>query len=309
MSTIRSLRLVLVPAALCVVLCSLAASLARAGSDFHEVHPADASGSVEIYDIADPVEVIGWDRSEVDVTGPPTDGLGSRVQVTTAGSRTSIRVRPGGGGDAHLVIRVPAKSSLEATLMSANLKVSGIFGDADLRTLSGNISGEVGGNLWANTATGKVQMTARGARSIEVKTISGDVQLAGGSGEVEVKTVSGDAKVELATLSHGRFKTISGNLATSLSLAPDAELEGESVSGNIRFDFPAPPQADFDIESFSGNIDNCFGPKSVEPRHGPGSRLMFKSGNAQAHVRVVTKSGDIRLCTGPPSATPSPNHS
>jgi hypothetical protein len=67
-------------------------------------------------------------------------------------------------------------------------------------------------------------------------------------------------------------------MSTKLSLAPDAELEGESVSGNLRFDFPAAPAADFDIQSFSGTIDNCFGPKAVKMNYGPGSRLEFKSG-------------------------------
>jgi len=99
-------------------------------------------------------------------------------------------------------------------------------------------------------------------------------------------------------LSHGRFKSISGNVAAALSLAPDADLDGESVSGNLRFDFPTAPAAQFDLQSFSGTIDNCFGPKPERAHYGPGSRLEFKSGDGGAHVRIETKSGDVHLCTG-----------
>jgi hypothetical protein len=81
-------------------------------------------------------------------------------------------------------------------------------------------------------------------------------------------------------------------------MAPDAEIEGESVSGTIRFGFASIPGADFDVQSFSGTIDNCFGPKPTEPQYGPGSKLIFKSGDGHGNVRIATKSGDIKFCTG-----------
>jgi Putative adhesin len=286
---------------------SLCASIAlsspvRAGNEFRQSHDADPKGTVEIFDIAGSIELTGWNRSQIEVSGAPDD-LGERVSISGGGDKTSIYVRPGGGAshsseDLRLVIRVPENSDVKVTLVSADLKVQGLKGDVKLRTVSGNISGEVGGDLSANTATGSVRLTARGAKSTEVKTINGEVELKGGSGEVEIQTVSGNVKVDLATLTRGRFHSISGNLTAHLSLAPDAQLEGESVSGNLRFDFPAAPSADFDIQSFSGNIDNCFGPKTEKAHYGPGERLEFKNGQGEARVRIETKSGDVHLCTG-----------
>jgi len=61
-------------------------------------------------------------------------------------------------------------------------------------------------------------------------------------------------------------------------------------------DFPAASAVDFDVQTFSGSIDNCFGPKPSESRYGPGSRLVFKTGDSHARVRVETKSGDVHLC-------------
>jgi Putative adhesin len=287
-------------AALCASIAP--SSLVRAGNEFRKSHSADPQGTVEIFDIAGSIELTGWDRPEIEVTGVP-DGIGDGVDISGDGDKATIHVRPDvgvghAGEQLHLVIHVPEKSEVRATLVSADLKVKGLKGDVYLRTVSGNISGEVDGDLVANTATGSIHLTARGATSTEVRTVNGDVELKGGSGEVGVQTVSGDAKVDLAALTRGHFHSISGNLTAHLSLAPDAELDAESVSGNLRFNFPAAPSADFDIQSFSGSIDNCFGPKTEKAQYGPGERLEFKSGQGQARVRIETKSGSVHLCSG-----------
>jgi DUF4097 and DUF4098 domain-containing protein YvlB len=289
-----------IAAALCASIAP--ASLVSAGNEFRQSHKADPDGTVEISALGGTIELIGWNRAAVEVSGASED-IGERVSISGGEDKTSIEVQPDtgrsrSGEDLQLVIHVPENSDIKATLVSANLNVQGLKGEVKLRTVSGNITGEVGGDLSANTATGSVHLTARGARSTEVRTINGDVELKGGSGEIEIQTVSGNAKVDLATLSRGRFHSISGNLTAHLSLAPDAELEGESVSGNLRFDFPAAPSADFDIQSFSGNIENCFGPKSEKAHYGPGERLEFKNGQGQARVRIETKSGNVHLCTG-----------
>jgi putative adhesin len=267
----------------------------HADEPFRESHEADPQGTVEILGITDSVDVTGWDQPRVELTAQ--GDIGDRIHFSAHGGRTVIDVRPG-GGKPQLSIRVPSKSMLSVTLVNGNISVHGVAGDTNLRSVSGNIAGDVGGNLRVNTATGTIHMSAPGAKMIEAKTIDGDIHLTGSPSEVEVVTVSGNVKLELGALSHGRFKSISGNVTAALSLAPDADLDGESVSGNLRFDFPTAPAAEFDLQSFSGTIDNCFGPKPERAKYGPGSRLEFKSGEGGAHVRIETKSGDVHLCTG-----------
>jgi hypothetical protein len=299
-------RIRLAPRLAAVLICaSLApASLTLAADEFHATHSADPDGTVEVIGIGGSIEIDGWDRSQVDVIAPGADIMGDKVRISGDDGKTVIHIRAdvgAGNGDkseTRLVIHVPSKSDLKVTLVSANLKVQGLKGDSNLRTVSGNISGEVGGDLRVNTATGSARLTARSAKSIEVKTINGDIELKGGSGDVEVQTVSGNAKVDVGTLTRARFRSISGNLSANLGLVPDGDLDGESVSGSLRFDFAAAPSADFDVQSFSGNIDNCFGPKAEQAHYGPGSRLEFRNGKGQGRVRVETKSGDVHLCTG-----------
>jgi DUF4097 and DUF4098 domain-containing protein YvlB len=288
-----------IAAALCLMMAPW--SLVQAAREFKQTSSADPQGSVEIDSMTGSVEVDAWDRPEVEVSGQP-EGASERVKVSSSGDKTTIHVMPfsisgDSTDDVHLIVRVPAKTSLTTSLVSASLKVQGLQGDAYLRTISGNISGDVGGNLRVNTVTGTVRLSAPSAKRIEIKTISGNIQLTGGQGEAELSTVSGKVQADLGGLTRGRFKSISGDVTASYSMAPDAEIEGESVSGTIRFGFAAAPDADFDVQSFGGSIDNCFGPKPTEPQYGPGSKLIFKSGDGHGKVRIATKSGDIKLCT------------
>ena len=296
-----------------IATCGLAAlvlpwSLVHAGRAIQERRAADPQGEIEIVNVSGKVDVDGWDRSEVEVSGTAGNDV-ERVDVTSDGKRTSIRVVSrsghiwGSDGEARLAVHVPAKSAVMATLVSADFKVTGVLGDMKLQTVSGNIGGDVGGDVRATTVSGDVRLTARAAKAIEIKTISGDIQLAGGGGEVDITTVSGTATIELADVSRGRFKSVSGDMKAELALSPGAQIEGQSVSGDFNLKFPAAPAAEFDVQSFSGDIRNCFGPKPVVSRYGPGSRLQFTNGEGHARVRINTKSGDVQLCVNGLSST------
>jgi DUF4097 and DUF4098 domain-containing protein YvlB len=292
------------PIRLCALaLLASAWSLAHAATSVDEHRPANPQGAVEIDNVAGSIEVQGWDKSEVAVTGTIGKDV-ERVDVTSDSNRTSIRVvLPKGthwgmhDGEANLVIHVPTNSSVSTSLVSSDLKVSAVHGALELRSVSGNISGDGGGDLRINNVSGDIHFTATAAKRIEVKAISGSIVLTGANGDVEASTVSGDAHLTLGTVSRARFKSVSGGISATLAAAANAQIDGESVSGDIKLDFAAEPAADFDVQTLSGEIDNCFGPKPVEPRYGPGKRLTFKTGDSSARIHLTSNSGEVRLCT------------
>jgi DUF4097 and DUF4098 domain-containing protein YvlB len=286
---------------------ALAAASTQASGIQHEVHetrPAEPGGTVEIINVAGHVSVQGWDQPQVEVSGTVGAKV-ERIEFSSSAGRTTVRVvlpKSSCGEDAcsaWLTLRVPQRSALDVSLVSADLEIADLGGEAQLRTVSGNISGALTGAAHVNTVSGDVQLRTAD-RDLEVRTISGDVNVYGASGNVEVATVSGDAELSLGTLQRGRFQTVSGDFGVGSTLAPGGDLDAESVSGDIMLTFAAAPDAAFDLQSFSGDIDNCFGPKPASADYGPGSRLSFSSGKGSAHVRVETKSGDISLCTRAP---------
>jgi hypothetical protein len=267
-----------------------------------EHRPANPQGAIEIENVAGLIDVQGWDKSEVAVNGTIGKDV-ERVDVTSDGNRTSVHVvLPNGrhwgsnDGEAHLVIRVPTNSSVSASLVSSDLKISAVRGALELRSVSGNISGEGGGDVRVNAVSGDVRLTANAAKRIEAKTISGDIVLTGGNSDIEATTVSGDAHLTLGTVSRARFKTVSGSIDARLAPSPDVQLEGESISGDIKLRFPSQPAAEYDVQTLSGDIENCFGPKPEEHRHGPGKRLTFKLGDSSGRIRLTSNSGSVDFC-------------
>jgi hypothetical protein len=276
-------------------------SLAATSVDEHR--PASPQGAVDIDNVAGLIDVQGWDKPEVAVSGTIGKDV-ERVEVSGDGNRTSVRVvLPNGhhwgmsDGEAHLIIHVPTNSSVSASMVSSDLKISAVRGALELRTVSGNITGEGGGDVRANAVSGDIRLTANAAKRVEVKVISGDITLTAGNADIEATTVSGDTHLTLGTVTRARFKTVSGTLSASLAAAPDAQIDGESISGDIKLRFASEPAADFDVQTLSGDIENCFGPKPVEPRHGPGRRLTFKTGDSTGRVRLTSNSGTVDFCT------------
>jgi len=262
----------------------------------------DPTGTVEIINVAGSVEVSGWNQPLVEVSGTMGDKV-ERVEVTGGGNHTTVRVvLPSGSswtGDssAHLKIKVPHGSSLEVSLVSADLSVSGVDGNQKLQTVSGDISGSSGGNLQVNTVSGDIRMTTHDDHALQIKTISGDMIVSGADGDVQIKTVSGDAELTLGSLTSARIESVSGDVRVSSTLAPTGQFEVSSISGDLSVKFAAQPDADIDVQSFSGSISNCFGPKPTEEHYGPGSRLNFRSGKGGGKVHLDTKSGDVSVCT------------
>lgn len=287
------------------VLAGLSLPALAAPRAFSAQKPVDPAGTVEIVNVAGSIEISGWDQAMVDVSGTIGDKV-ERVDVTSSANRTTVRVVvPSGGGswsggnEAHLKIRVPQKSALDVSLVSADLRISGVSGNQQLQTVSGDIVGDAGGDLQVNTVSGDVHLTAHNGHHAQFKTVSGDVSVSGTDGEFTLNTVSGDAMVTLGDLTRAQLETVSGDISVVAgTLAAQGQLDAASVSGDLQVRFAAPPDADIDVQTFSGDINNCFGPKPTEEKYAPGSRLNFRSGKGGGRVHIDSKSGDVGLCAG-----------
>jgi DUF4097 and DUF4098 domain-containing protein YvlB len=277
-----------------------AGNAAHASRTIHESHEASPHALVEINGVSGTLDVSGWDKPSVEVFGTVGADV-DRVEVSGDNNHVSVQIVTrtvrlwGMDGNVHLSVRVPASATVSTTVVSADLHTTGLNGEVELHTVSGNVTGEVGGNLRAKTVSGDVRLKAPAAKSLRISTVSGYIQASGGDGESDVTTVSGNADLSLGIQSRAHFKSVSGDFTVALGLTPDAQVDGEAVSGNVKLNFQGAAAADYDVETHSGSIHNCFGPKPEEPRYGR-SRLMFKNGDGSARVHVVTHSGDVRVC-------------
>ena len=263
---------------------------------------ATANGEVVISNVSGSVDVRGWDRNEVHVSGE----LGSdveRVDVETSGGRTTIKVvLPRGSNNdssADLEIQVPKMSSVEVSAVSADVSTRGVLGSQRLKSVSGEITADVtGDDSDIRSVSGDV--TVRGSGKpvrLRVSSVSGNLDLSNAAGKLELVTVSGDARVQMTEASELRGKTTSGSLNLRAKLTRDARVDAEAVSGDITLHVSAPGGVSAEIESFSGDIEGCLaGAVERVSKYGPGKRLNVRTVEDGARVRAKTLSGDVEIC-------------
>jgi DUF4097 and DUF4098 domain-containing protein YvlB len=291
------IRFVTVLGALGVPLVALAG-----GGSVDRTVAATPNGEVEISNVSGTVDVRGWDKLEVRVTGE----LGSeveRVDVDSSGGRTIIKViLPHGShndSDADLTIQVPKMSSVEVGAVSADVSSRGVLGTQRLKTVSGEISADIAGDD-SEVRSVSGDLTVRGSGkplTLRASSVSGSLDLTNAAGSLDVVTVSGDARVTMGDAKDVRARTTSGDLEVHAKMTPDGRVDAEAVSGDLTLQLASPGALSLEIESFSGDITGCLA-GSVErvSKYGPGVRLNVRNVEAGPRVRAKTLSGDIEIC-------------
>lgn len=264
--------------------------------------PADPKGEVSIVNVAGDVEVVGWDRAEVEVHADLGSGV-ERLDFKTEGAHTLVKVvlpkMGGSSGASDLVVRVPRDSSVNVNTVSADQRVASVRGTQRLQAVSGSVETEFGpGDLEVKTVSGSITARGTGKGTVRATTVSGDVQLDKIGRELDLNTVSGDMTVRVADrLQRARIKTTNGNLEFTAALDKGARIDAEAINGDLHFALRGDIDAAFDIETFNGDIENCFGPKPSRTReYGPGNELRFTQGKGDAQVRVKTLNGAVGIC-------------
>ncbi len=228
-----------------------------------ETREAAPDGTVSVELIMGSIDIEGWDRAEVRVTGTLGDGV-EELEIDSSGRRTSIEVDPRHGSyrdaGAYLKIEVPFGSDIDIEAVSAPIEIRGVAGE------------------------------------VSVESVNGDVTVMGPVPEIDVELVNG--KLEFSSdvpLKSGSFEAVSGNIDLSLSLDPSGRLSAEAVSGNIRIELPASTCADFELSTFSGGIDSDFGGEVESSEYLPSKSMEFSTGSCRARVSISSFSGRIEL--------------
>ncbi len=290
---------------LALLLCPFAGE-ALAGTPIQLQHAASASAEVSISNITGSVNVIGWDRNEVQVSGELGEGA-KPLEITGDNNHLTIKVESRGGsgwfnfgGDSKMApttleLHVPRAASIDVNVISAPLVVDGL----------------TGGNIKINTISGNARINAH-ALSLEVDSVSGSIELSGHAEQASLQTVSGEIlapalgnKAKLQTIS-GRIQaaggpwrkislsTVSGDLQLAGGVAAGGNVDIDSMSGDVQLRLPANTSATLRASSFSGNLHSDFG-TPTQAEHGPGSSLEARLGAGDGKIHIETFSGDLRV--------------
>jgi DUF4097 and DUF4098 domain-containing protein YvlB len=288
--------------AVLLIACALPLTAFAGSNSVERKVAADANGEVTISNVAGTIDVRGWDRNEVQVTGHLGEGV-ERLDVETTGGRTVIKVvLPRGNtheGDADIEVSVPRNSSVEVSAVSADVSSRGVLGTQRLKSVSGEVTADIAGDeSEVRSVSGDVTVRGTGKPlRLRVSSVSGNLDLTNTAGSIDMVTVSGDARVQMGESSDVRGRTTSGSLEVRGTLTRDGRVDVEGVSGDILLRLTAPGGLSTEIESFSGDIEGCLaGNVERVSKYGPGTRLNIRTVESGARVRAKTLSGDIDIC-------------
>lgn len=270
--------------------------------DVDETVDAASDGHVDIINISGSIEVYGWSKSSVEVTGE----LGEKVEelvLERNGDKVLVKVKvPRNNSNnisSDLTIRVPAGSSIDVSTVSADITSEDVNGEQRLHTVSGDVEVEVSGSdVSAESVSGDVDVTGDGS-DIEVaaNTVSGDVTVIDASGAVSAEVVSGDVLVRGGSFDRATLNSVNGEVIFQADLRDDGKLTIETVNGDVDVQFGGDVEGRFDVETFNGDITNCFGPKPERTsKYTPGLELSYTVGDGGGRVIISTLNGDIDLC-------------
>jgi DUF4097 and DUF4098 domain-containing protein YvlB len=204
-----------------------------------------------------------------------------------------------GHGETHLRVQVPKDGELDVSTVSANVTSSGVLGAQRLKTVSGDIAAEIGpSDIEAKSVSGSLRLRGKGQPArLHISTVSGDLELKHAAGDLEATTVSGEIAASLESARSVRLRSTSGDITFEGHLLRGADFDGQSVNGDLKVRAAAEDGFQYEVQSLTGDISNCFNAKAERTgEYGPGQKLNGTRGSGGGHVRLKTMSGEIDLC-------------
>ena len=181
------------------------------------------------------------------------------------------------GGSPDVEIDLPRRATVVVETSSGDLEVDELTGDQRYRTASGDLRFRgVQGRLSIDVHSGDIDITTVGEADVNLKTLSGDVELRAGTlRSLNVNSTSGDLKAAGRLAGPGPFsiESVSGDVL--LAPAGDLRIELHTVSGDLTSDV-------------EGVVD-----------HGRGRRSIA-IGSDGPLLNVRSTSGDVRVVKAVP---------
>ena len=294
------LRMLVLPA-----LCALSsaagsralAQQAQAEDPVLRAHSLRAGSPVKMFVPSGTVRLIGWDRDSILIRGQlPGSAQMMFGGSDTAGYKLVIEQRddtPTAGS--RLTIYLPRRSQVSLKTADASTEgadvggwfytvsgsyhIAGTMSSADAESMSGDIDLDAT-TPWARMKTGKGHLVIRGSPA-----------------DVDASTISGVLDIAAATILHGRFTSVTGDIHYASTMRDRSLFEFSTHSGAVDFLLPRDVSARFELSSVEGVIDNGF--EQLRPAAAGVHTLRLNLGTGAADVTVRTFKGTVRLRARP----------
>jgi len=299
--------------------CLLLSTQVLAKTEIAESLPSDNVTNISINNHSGFINVVGWDKDKISVTGTLDDDA-EKLVFEQKGAQVLINVEyprmdNWNADGSKITVFMPKNIRMKSSSVSSDIQVSNLHGGVEVKTVSGDVLAKnitqsvelnsISGNINSDGLSGKVALSAvsgdikdkNSTGRLEIRAVSGEVFINSQAKEVFFNNVSGSSELDLGQVVELRIRTVSGDLKAKLNLEEKALLKASTVSGDLDFTFQKGINADFSLKSsVGGDIDNNITQTKTEhDEYGPGAKLSFQTVNGSALVRVSTVSGNVEV--------------
>ncbi len=212
----------------------------RFKEDFSYSYPLKSGGKLSVENFNGSVEITGWEKDSVQVTGTKnaaTEELLQAIKIDIVPSADAVRIRTirpserRGNMGARYVIRVPFKTELERVESSnGQIRVEGVEGMARLRSSNGSVKvWKAHGPLEATTSNASIDVQEFSGSAV-LKTSNGSIKADGIRGYFEATTSNASIDARLLEIEGARPIKL-GSSNGSITLALEA-LKGNDIIAN-----------------------------------------------------------------------------
>ncbi|CAN5529692.1 DUF4097 family beta strand repeat-containing protein [soil metagenome] len=260
-----------------------------------------STASIRLFAAVGEIQVIGWDRDSVDMTGVVQSG--SRIESAggspgekAKGMKVFIEApNEQSGREGKLMLRIPRGARLWLKTGSADMDITGITGGLDLNVVGGSIT--VHGapkEVRAETMDGNVTIDGS-PEWLRAKTATGDITLRGGQ-DVGASTISGTIRATGGEVERVKLESTTGAIWFSSGLARGSSVEMESHSGAIDILFFGRSDVELDAATITGTITNYWtNTRPTKGSEGRGMTLVTATGMGGSKIVVRTFKGTVQV--------------
>ncbi len=277
----------------------------RYKEDFSSTHKLASGGKITLESFNGAVEVLGWDREEVEVAGTKyasRESVMKDIKIDVTSDPTWLRVRAIRPVDhncncgARFTLKVPRKAALDLIQTSNGaIRVESITGDSRLKTSNGSVKiWSVQGRLEASTSNGGVEI-GKYEGNADVRTSNGRIKADGIKGSFEGKTSNGSIDVSIADLEAGRpliLSSSNGSVNLALDNWKNNEIRVSTSNSSVNVRLPEKVSAELRASTSNGNITTDY---EITTSQFSKTRVAGKIGGGGALIDLSTTNGNVRL--------------
>ncbi|MCL4793663.1 MAG: DUF4097 family beta strand repeat protein [Bryobacteraceae bacterium] len=280
-------------------------SSTRFKEEFSETHTLAPGGRVFLENFNGSVEVLGWDRDAVEVTGSKYASrreVMEEMKIEVVSSSDSLRIRTirpavrNCNCGAKYVLRLPRQAMLERIETSnGSLRVEAMRGEARLRTSNGSLKvTDFQGPLEATTSNGTVEvMDYEGNATL--KTSNGRIRANGLKGRIDATTSNGSIDMTVTEPAPGlpmKLTTSNGSINLTLDKWAGAGLVARTSNSSINVRLPEGVNAQLQASTSNGSINTEM---EIATTQMSKTRVDGRIGTGGPLIDLATSNGSIRV--------------